>query len=182
MRATIPGLQHPHALVGQLPAIHQQDDFTRRFVAAFDDLLAPVLSTIDQFDTYLDPWLAPADFVGWLAGWVGVELDQNWSDEQQRRLVATGVRRHARRGTRAGLSDDVVQFLGVDRAQVDVTDSGEVSWAASPSGEMPGSWPPSVVVALSWSGQDDPDTDRLTQLVREVVPVHVAVTVRVVRP
>jgi phage tail-like protein len=85
-----------------MPAPFQGDSFTERFLSAFDDIIAPVLTTLDTIDAYLDPWLTPPDFLPWLAGWVGAELDENWSEQQQRRLVATAVDLLQWRGTRRG--------------------------------------------------------------------------------
>lgn len=179
-RGAIPDLHHPHSLVDNLPAAYKADEFTRRFVASFDDVLAPVLATVDHVDCYLDPRLAPPDFLPWLAGWVGIDLDHNWSDAQQRRLIATGVRRHAWRGTTHGLVDLVTQYLGLPDADVDVEESGAAAWAATPNAALPGSFPPTVTVTVRSARPDDVDMVRLRDLVTSAVPAHVRLDVRVV--
>ena len=88
-----------------LPAIYQDDEFAQRLFDALDSVLAPVPSTIDNFWSYLDPALAPIDFVEWLAGWVGLELDETWPEERRRELVARAVELYERRGTAEGLAD-----------------------------------------------------------------------------
>jgi len=91
MRAAVPGLPTAVPLSAMLPGIFQEDPFTVRFVSGFDDVLAPILSTLDCLPAYFDPSLAPEDFLGWLAGWVGLSLDENWPLERRRDLVARNV-------------------------------------------------------------------------------------------
>lgn len=178
MRGTIPGLVNPHPLVTALPSLYQGSSFTERFLSAFDDLLAPLFTTLGTVDAYLDPRLAPADFLPWLAGWVGIELDENWSEEQQRRLIAEGVSLLQWRGTRRGLVDLIGNYLGVEETAVVVEDSGGVAWSATPNGPLPGSGVPTVLVRVA--GTDgEVDLARLERVVESAVPAHVAPTVEV---
>ncbi len=78
-RGLIPGLVSPHPLGPALPALFQEDDFAQRFVSAFDDVLAPIFSAMDNGDAYLDPYLTPEDFLEWMSSWVGIELNENWT-------------------------------------------------------------------------------------------------------
>ncbi len=88
MRGLVPGLLSPHPIGDRLPALYQDDDLVQRFAAGLDDVLAPVLATLDSSEAYIDPRLAPLDFVVWLSQWVGVELDGTWAPARQRALVA----------------------------------------------------------------------------------------------
>ena len=88
MRGAVLGLASPAPLLQRIPGVLQDDEFMRRLVSAFDEGFAPVLVTLDGLAGYVDPWLAPEDFLGWLAGWVGVELDGAWTLEQSRAAVA----------------------------------------------------------------------------------------------
>ncbi len=74
-RALLPGLGTRHPLGAQLPSVYAEDDFVQRFTAALDDILAPVLCTLDSLPAYFDPALAPADFLEYLAAWVGAPGD-----------------------------------------------------------------------------------------------------------
>ena len=112
MRGTIPGLPSPHPFGEALPALYQEDEFTRDLVAAFDEVLAPVLCTLDNFEHYLDPSLAPLDFVDWLAGWLGVVPDERWPEGRRRELVARAVALYRRRGTVRGLAEQVALATG----------------------------------------------------------------------
>ena len=70
-RGMVAGLASPAPLLHRLPGVLQDDEFTQRFVRAFDDAYAPILTTLDSLACYFDPHLAPPDFVDFLAGWVG---------------------------------------------------------------------------------------------------------------
>src|SRR4051794_35664644 len=112
MRNGVSSLPTPHPIGDRLPAIYLQDDFTQRFTEALDAVLAPVFATLDSFSGYLDPRLAPDDFLDWLAGWVALDLDERWTPLQRRALVANAVELHRRRGTRRGLAAHVRMITG----------------------------------------------------------------------
>ncbi|MDQ1374536.1 MAG: hypothetical protein QOJ09_1874, partial [Actinomycetota bacterium] len=82
-----------------LPALYQDDDFALRFTAGLDDVAAPALAVLDNLTAYFDPLLAPSDFLPWLAGWVGIALDENWPEARQRALVARAGELYRSRGT-----------------------------------------------------------------------------------
>lgn len=180
MRGMVDGLPTPHPLVTGLPAVYHDDEFTARFVAAFDEVLAPVLSTLDNLDAYQDPDLCPPDFLPWLAGWVEFELDGNWSLAQQRRLVATAVELARWHGTRRGVVELVCRYTGVEPDAVEVVDSGGVSWSPMPGGAPPGSGEPRVTVRVRVPDRGGMDAARLERLVGRATPAHVACTVEVV--
>lgn len=178
MRGMVDDLVNPHPLATALPAAYQGEAFTEAFLAALDEVIAPLLSTLDNVDAYLDPALAPADFLPWLGGWVGVELDENWSQAQQRRLLGQAVELLQWRGTRHGMVELVRHFLAIDVDRIEVTDTGGVAWSATPDGALPGSVPADVEVRVHCD--DEVDRDRLDQLVSSVVPAHVGHHVEVV--
>jgi phage tail-like protein len=47
----------------------------------------------------LDRQCAPAAFLEWLAGWVALSLQDDWSEEQKRRMIAHAAHLYRRRGT-----------------------------------------------------------------------------------
>lgn len=171
MRGMIEGLGTPAPLLHRLPGVLQDDDFTERFVSAFDQGFAPILATLDGLASYVDPWLAPADFVDWLAGWVGVELDDAWTTEQRRSIVAGAALVHRRRGTVRGIVDALE--LAFD-ARVEVEDTGGCTWSATPGGEPLGSDPPSVTVRIVVDDPSRVDPRRVEMALEAVKPAHVA--------
>jgi phage tail-like protein len=177
MRGIIPGLPSPHPLGAALPALYQDHEFTGDFVAAFDEVLAPVLGTLDNFEHYLDPSLAPLDFVDWLAGWLGVVPDEGWPEARRRELVDRAVELYRRRGTVRGLAEQVALATG---GQVEVRDSGGVSWSGTPSAALPGSADGALLVRVLVDDPDSIDRRRLDRLIATAKPAHVLHRVEVV--
>jgi phage tail-like protein len=175
----IAGLDSPAPLVHRLPGVLQDDELTQRFVGAFDDAYAPVLTTLDSLACYFDPHLAPPDFVDFLAGWVGVELDDSWSVEQRRTIVAGAALVHRRRGTRRGIEEALALGLG---AEVTVTDTGGSTWSLTPGGELPGTAPARMDVRIEVADPDDVDPRRVESLIEATKPAHVAHSFTVTAP
>lgn len=177
MRGHIDGLPTPASLAHALPAVFQDDDFTMRFVRAFDDVLAPLFLTLDTVDAYLDPALTPVDFLPWLGGWVGLDLDENWSDEQARRLVSSATSLFAWQGTVAGVEALVMAWTGLSADALEITDSGGTSWSPAPLSEPPGHEVPELVVRLHIAPDEQPDVARLRRFVAQTSPAQVRVRV-----
>jgi phage tail-like protein len=153
-----------------MPGVLQDDDFTCRLVDALDTGFAPVLATLDGLAGYVDPWLAPADFLDWLATWVGVELDDAWTTEQRRTIVAGAALLHRQRGTVAGVT--AALRLALD-AEVTVTDSGGATWSSTPGAEPPGEATPSMEVVLEVADPEALDVRRIEALLESAKPAHV---------
>lgn len=175
MRALIPGLDTPHPLGLAMPALYQDDDFTQRFLSAFDEVLAPVFSVLDNLEAYFDPSLAPDDFVAWLGEWVGVAVDENWDPERRRRLVAEAAELYRWRGTRKGLADHITLYAGFTP---EILESGGSSWSASPGSAPVGEATFSVTIRVDEA--DGVDLGRLERIVRAAKPAHISHTIEVV--
>jgi phage tail-like protein len=170
VRGTLDGLATPHPLGAALPALYQEDDLTQRLLGAMDGVLAPVLSSLDNLDCYLDPALAPPDFVAWLAEWVGALVDETWPPERQRAMVARMVTLYRRRGTVGGLREHVELATGGD---VEVEDNGKVSWSPSPQAPLPGSAGAYLTVRVRVDDPGSVDSSELERLVVAAKPAHV---------
>lgn len=170
MRGAIADLPSPHPLGPALPGLYQDDAFAQSMMSALDEVLAPVVSTIDNFESYLDPYLAPEDFLAWLGGWVGIAIDDGWSLERRREAVARAVELYRLRGTATGLARQIEIHTG---GTVEITENGGTAWSIDPGGELPGSPDPLVVVRVA---VDDPaavDRARLNALIAASKPAHV---------
>ena len=178
MRSVVPGLLSPHPLVEKLPSLYTEDDFTPRLVSALDEVLAPVLCTLDNLERYVQPALAPGDFVDWMAHWVGAALDDNWPDERRRAAVARAAPLHRTRGTSTGLAEQISLLMG---SQADVADSGGVTWSQVPGAAYPGQEKPEVVVTVRASDPASVDLQRLDRVVAKAKPAHVSHRVEVVQ-
>jgi phage tail-like protein len=161
--------------------LYHDNDLAQRFTGALDVVIAPVLATLDSSDAYVDPRLAPLDFVDWLAEWVGVELDASWPEDRQRALVAQAAGLFAWRGTVRGVTEAVAIYTGVEP---EITETGGTAWSRSPppSGEVPGSPAAAlrVRVRVPAGEADTVDQARLDRLVAAAKPAHVAHLVEIV--
>lgn len=179
MRTGVTGLPTPHPLIDQLPAVYLEQDFLRRFLAALDDVLAPVLLTIDNLPAHLDPRSAPEDFLAWLAQWVAVEPHEDSPVERRRDTVRGAVARHARRGTAAGLADAVRLETG---AEAEINESGGTAWSTGPHTVLPGRARPWVTIRIRERPGRAIDRVRLEELIGTEVPAHVGYTLEILPP
>ncbi|MEU2712126.1 phage tail protein [Streptomyces sp. NPDC007205] len=175
-RAAVPGLPSRHPIGHLLPALYADDDFAQRFTAGLDTVLAPVFATLDNLPAYLDPRVAPLDFVVWLASWVGAADDPEWPVELRREAVVRALELHRWRGTRRGLVERLRLTLGVN---ADVVGDGGAVWSRTAGAVLPPE-PSGEVVVRVWPGRD-PEVDgrRVRELVRSLCPVHVSCRVEV---
>lgn len=195
-RAAVPGLVSPAPFIDRLPALYADSDFTGRFVAAFDDVLAPVFAVLDCLEAYLDPSLAPADFLAMLGRWTAADTDASQpapaaspdspdspaspdspDSADARRLVAEATACHAARGTIRGLAQRLTRVFGID---ADISDNGGVSWSATPSGPLPGSDELFLRVRLRAPSGDAVLMQHIKTLIEDDRPAHVPVWIDVV--
>ncbi|MFI9330148.1 phage tail protein [Kitasatospora sp. NPDC052868] len=178
-RAAVPGLPSRHPIGDQLPALYADDDFAQRFTAGLDTVLAPVFTTLDNLPSYFDPRLAPADFLAWLATWVGAADDPHWPVELRREAVARAVELHHRRGTRRGLVEALRLVLGVS---AQVSGDGGAAWSGTAGAALPPA-PADEVLVRVWprpgGAASEVDADRVRSLVRSLCPVHTVCRVEV---
>jgi phage tail-like protein len=178
MRGTIPGLASPHPLGPALPALYQEDAFAQAMLTALDEVLAPIVNTLDNLDSYFDPHLTPDDFLTWIGSWVGIAIDETWSVERRREVVARAVELYRLRGTAVGLGQQVEIYTG---GTVEIVENGGTAWSIDPGGELPGSPKPLLVVRVR---VDDPkalDPQRLDALVAAAKPAHVEHRVEIMK-
>ncbi len=170
MRGSVAGLANPHPLGPSLPALYQEDDFAQSFLAALDEVMAPVIHSLDNIDAYFDPYLTPDDFLSWLGTWVAIAIDDQWSIERRREAVARAVELYRLRGTASGLRQQIEIYTG---GTVEIVENGGTAWSIDPGGELPGSAKQLVVVRVH---VDDPkaiDAGRVDALVAAAKPAHV---------
>jgi phage tail-like protein len=97
-------------------------DFTDRFLSIFDTTLRGIEGQVNAQARLFDPLATPAasdtrrgpDFLTWLASWVGMVLDRQLPEAKRRRLLANATRLYHLRGTREGLWQQLLLFLGLE--------------------------------------------------------------------
>jgi phage tail-like protein len=140
LRSGLPSIYHDRQQTG---AGAGSAGLGMRFVAALEEGLDPVVTTLDCLPAYLEADLAPPDVLDTMAGWLGLEPDENLALERRRELVRRSAELGRRRGTRAGL--ELALHVVFPDLPLRVEDSGGVVAAASVD-ELPDPPAPEFVV------------------------------------
>ncbi|WHZ21125.1 MAG: hypothetical protein OJF47_000237 [Nitrospira sp.] len=100
-----------------LPAIYRHDDacgdFFLRLLSLCQSFFEDVEQEIVALPMLFDPFGAPADFLPWLAGCLGLDLDEGWSESKQRDIIGRLFDYYGKRGTPEGLREALKLFAGV---------------------------------------------------------------------
>lgn len=162
-----------YRVVDKVPALYQEDPLFMELCAALDELLAPMVTALDCFAAYLDPALAPVDFLDWLAGLVGVLPESADPEQRTRELIAGALAGYRIRGTVAGIGAAATGAAGVP---VQVADGGCVVWSTSPGTAPVPEFDPNVVLTATLPA--DRDRRAVTEVVRDVVGAGLPVSCR----
>lgn len=177
-RRGVPGLRTPFPLINAVPPMLAEDSFVQRMMPGFDEVLAPIISTLDNFPAYLDPHTAPLDMVEYIASWMFTTLDEEWTEQALRHAVATAVERSRWRGTSHGLEARLQPF---DVSEITITENGSVAVSSTPTD--PDSWPDPgeqiVTVAFTPLDPSPQGIERVTRVIRSLVPAHVQLEITV---
>ncbi|MEV4889383.1 phage tail protein [Nonomuraea sp. NPDC055795] len=176
MRKAVSHLASAHPMGEQLPAIYAEGE-AQNLTQALDEVLAPILTTLDCLDSYLDPALTPTDMLPWLAGWVAIGFGGQMTEWQRRALVADAVSLHRGRGTLDALTRLVNTLTDIDAR---VTDSGGVGWSTRPGGYLPGT--DEAVVTIHLPDETVVDRQWLQDVLELGVPAHVSVRITILNP
>ncbi|MEV7418818.1 phage tail protein I [Streptomyces sp. NPDC089919] len=168
MRGTVTGLITPYPIGSYLPAVYQEDPFAQRFTAGLDDVLAPAVAVLDSLEAYADPDTAPVDFLPWLAGWLGVTVEETLPETARRARVKHAAESFVSRGTLGGLRRSLHTLTG---AVLEVHDSGGVRTSDRAGGCDPAGAEPAVVVRLPRALVAH--REAVETLVAGAVPAHV---------
>jgi phage tail-like protein len=167
----------PHPLGATLPALYLDDVFALRMCEAFDEVLAPIIAVLDCFNAYLDPALAPADMVDWLASWLGLPGIADLPVERLRVLVARSASLYARRGTPAAVRELVELATG---RPVELEESGGAEWSREVGRPLPGTDRPGLLVRIRVDAPPLAESSAapvtpavVNRLLKLVVPAHI---------
>lgn len=170
LTTTAGGLRSSDWLLRQLPAGLMSEDFFVRFVSLFQAEADTLLAHADNLPHLGDPLLAPLPMVREMARWIGLPgVDEGHDPEHQRHVVTEAARSLRWRGTVTGLRRIVRAYTG---EEPQITEGGGVF----AEGESPtdAAW---VDIQIGNAGPIG--TRSLVQIIRDEVPAHVRVTIRV---
>ena len=104
-----------HRLLAQLPRMWSRNEpdagFLQRYLAPAEGLLHELDLRAANRDLMADPRTAQDDALAWLAGLVGLALDQRWPTEAMRRLLAQAFELFRIRGTQGCLERILALYL-----------------------------------------------------------------------
>lgn len=177
-RGTTAGLPVTRPLIRELPSIYQDGLFLGQFTAGLDAVLAPAMVTLDSLAAYVDPSVAPDDFVAWMGRWVGARLEEDWTLERRRTFVARAVEIFAIRGTVRGLVEELELYCD---GEVDVRDPGAVWTSQAPTTEAERERrrndDRTVGVTVDVPDSSAVNWAALREMVRDGVPAHLPVEI-----
>lgn len=99
-----------------LPAFYQEDRTSSEFLERFLSLFAKFLSGMDEqiqgLANYFDPNLVSGEFLKWLSYWLGISVDDSWSDKKLRELMHYAPYLYKKRGTKEAIAKIVEIYTG----------------------------------------------------------------------
>jgi phage tail-like protein len=148
--------------------------FVLRFLAGLEQVLDPIVATIDQLAAHLDVDLAPPEVLALIAEWFGVELDAALPVSAHRRLLENASDIATKRGTVPGV--ELVLDLAFPGLQFDVRDGGRTTSSVD-CDEKPLAGPETLTVICPPRVHSD-DLGAVRRLVEDLTPVHVCLELR----
>lgn len=102
--------------------------FLQNFLLPFERIFDDYDALLSALDRYVSPELTPTDdFLPWLAAWVALLLDEEWDEDQRRRLVGEAIELYRWRGTEHGLKRYLQLYTGLP---ANAFDFYEAEWPA----------------------------------------------------
>ncbi len=163
-------------LRAQLPAVFLAgaDPLAPSLLRALEEVLDPIVATIEALPAYLDPELAPPPALALLGAWLGVDAEEDWLEPRRRATVRNAARLAARRGTRGGLEEALA--IAFPSLPLRIDDSGGVRWREEER-DAPIAEP--VVNVHCDTPLDEPDQRALLRCINDNIPAGVRAHLRV---
>ena len=112
-KATVNTFSNQSTWLQYLPAIYADDEFLGRYLLIFESIMNPIVWRIDNFDLYLSPDNAPAEWLQWMASWFDMLILPELPLENQREIMRQIGWLFMRRGTPSGLQRLLELYFGV---------------------------------------------------------------------
>jgi phage tail-like protein len=108
---------HPRlSYLRYLPAVYQKDpvsrEFLQRFLAMFETVFSGLEATIEKLPEVFDPEHTPAVFLDWLAQWLDLGIEEDWSPEIKSKLIRRAASLYQKKGRPDGLAEFIEIVIG----------------------------------------------------------------------
>lgn len=175
-RRLVPGLPSPFPMINYTSSMLAEDRIAQMICASLDEVLAPIISVLDCYDSYLDVFLAPLDFVQYMSTWILVHPETGWDEDAVRKSLANAISFYELRGTASGLKEYLGTVFNLD---VTVVDSGSVTTSrdSTDASTWPTVEPPTASVTLRGRDGAAVNMDLVHMVLGSAIPAHVDVTV-----
>jgi phage tail-like protein len=103
-----------HDYLRRLPKVYSRDEssFLHRYLSLFDGFLGELDARATARHTLVDPAATPAEALAWLAGFLGLVIDERWPVPVQRAVLAETATLFRFRGTVPGLTRFLELYTG----------------------------------------------------------------------
>lgn len=101
--AAPPSVSGRRRLRDGLPELYRESEFTMRFVLGFEEVLDPIVATLDSLTAHFDADLAPPHALAGLATWLGVDEVEALPASRRRTALHRAGELARLRGTAEGL-------------------------------------------------------------------------------
>jgi phage tail-like protein len=99
-----------------LPATYQENKpsraFLERFLSLFETVFGDLEATVARIPEVFTPGVAPTAFLDWLAQWLDLGIEEDWTEAVKRRLIERAATLYERKGTPEGLAEFIEVVLG----------------------------------------------------------------------
>lgn len=82
-------------------ATNLRDTYSEGTISITDT--ASLEKTIDHLPKLFNPWRTPAKFLSWLASWLALSLQDDWTEYQRRKIISQIISIYQQRGLKQGL-------------------------------------------------------------------------------
>lgn len=171
-----------------MPGVYQEDDasrsFLERYLSLFEHFFAESELSIGQIARWFDPDAVTGEYLRWLAGWLAVAYDENWTEEKLRLLLRRIPELYRKRGTRAGIESMIELFTGdkpyiVERFQLEAAEDAEVKQLLY---KLFGSDPYGFCVVLKSPPEDASGYAAVKRIIEAEKPAHTAAGLVALQP
>jgi phage tail-like protein len=115
-------LQYLPAIFQRRPASEPESvPFLGQFLRPFEEVIGSFEDVLAVVDRSFSPAFARAeDFLPWLASWIALVWEEEWSEDRRRRLLAEAMQLYQWRGTVAGLKRYLEIYTELEPEAIDI--------------------------------------------------------------